>query len=181
MSQKFAFIDVETTGLDIEQHELLEVGCVVARNGGASGEMSLEVVEEFESKIKPEHIERSDPEALRVNRYNETEWLFASEPKPALEQLVRVSKDAIMVAHNLSFDFAFLDRAFLRYEVESKLHRHKIDTLSIAHAKLFSKGEADKLSLSYLCKRFGITNERAHTALADARATMEVYEKLMNM
>jgi DNA polymerase III epsilon subunit-like protein len=32
-----------------------------------------------------------------------------------------------------------------------------------------------------LCVRFGIKNEHAHTALSDARATFELYKKLIEI
>jgi len=63
----FAFIDIETTGLNLEKNEVIEIGCVLATP-------LLEVIEEFELKIKPEHIENADPVALKVNHYNEKDW-----------------------------------------------------------------------------------------------------------
>ena len=63
----FAFIDIETTGLNLLAHEIIEIGCVLATP-------KLKVIEEFELKIKPKHIENSDPVALKVNHYNEKDW-----------------------------------------------------------------------------------------------------------
>jgi DNA polymerase III epsilon subunit-like protein len=37
----------------------------------------------------------------------------------------------------------------------------------------------NNFSLRELCERLGIKNEKAHTALADIRATFEVFKKLM--
>jgi len=63
--------------------------------------------------------------------------------------------------------------------MESPFHFHKLDTLSIAFSKFNGTGDIKHLSLRALCEHFGITNERAHSALPDARATAQVFKKLM--
>ena len=59
-----AFIDVETTGFDPETQEIIELGVVIARPTGDDA-MDYEIVDEIDLKIKPEHIETADPQALR--------------------------------------------------------------------------------------------------------------------
>ena len=50
------------TGLLLEKHEIIEVGCIVARQVPQnSGGARLEVIEEIEMKVRPEHIETADP------------------------------------------------------------------------------------------------------------------------
>jgi len=178
--KKLAFIDIETTGLDITKHEILEIGCIVVEQTEVAGKISLTELYELDIKVQPQHIERADPEALRINRYDATQWMFAYTPEQALQMLIEKTEGASMVAHNVSFDAMFLEKAFRENGKESKMHYHKLDTLSLAYVKLLQEPET-RLSLGFLCKRFGIVNKRAHTALADARATMEIYKKLMNM
>ncbi len=60
------------------------------------------------------------------------------------------------------------------------MHFYKIDTLSVAYARLGARGDIEKYSLSVLCDMFGIKNSNAHTALADAHATYELFPKLIN-
>ena len=61
------------------------------------------------------------------------------------------------------------------------MHYHKLDTISIAWAKFHKDTDVIHFSLRELCERFGIKNEKAHTALSDARATFELYKKLMEL
>jgi DNA polymerase-3 subunit epsilon len=174
-----AFIDVETTGFDPDTHELIEIGLVLVRQSENS--TKFEVIEELELKIKPERIEDADPQALRVNGYDESAWLFASDLKDAMTVFQEKTKDAIFVAHNLVFDYSFISHAFKKTGLENKMHYIKIDTITLAFAKLHKNNDVERFSLHKLTQHFGIENERAHSALPDTRATFELYKKLMNL
>lgn len=170
----FAFVDIETTGLNLLSHEIIEIGCVITAP-------NLEVLEEFELKIKPEHIENADRAALKINHYEEENWKDAMNLKEAVKIFLEKVKDCIMVGHNVAFDAGFLECAFNKTGVENTMHYHKLDTVSISWAKLHNDPELEHFSLREMCVRFGIKNEYAHTALSDARATFELYKKLMSL
>jgi hypothetical protein len=51
------------------------------------------VVEEFEFKVKPEHIETAQPEALRINGYDESAWMFAHTQEEALQPCPKNATD----------------------------------------------------------------------------------------
>lgn len=170
----FAFIDIETTGLNLLKNEIIEIGCVITNP-------ELETIEEFELKIKPENIESADPVALKVNHYNEKDWEDAGSLKEAMKVLKEKTKDCIMVGHNVAFDAGFLEYAFNKTDLLNAMHYHKLDTISFAWAKLHREPDLEHFSLRELCERFNIKNERAHSALPDARATFELYKKLMNL
>jgi DNA polymerase III epsilon subunit family exonuclease len=170
----FAFLDIETTGLNFSVNEIIEIGCVVANP-------ELEVIEEFELKIKPEDISKADPVALKINHYDEKDWVAALSLEKALNIFSKKVKDCIMVGHNVSFDAGFLEYAFNKTEIKNSMHYHKLDTVSIAWAKLHNDPNLEHLSLHEMCVRFDIKNERAHSALPDARATFELYKKLMEL
>lgn len=177
-NKKLAFIDIETTGFNVEKQEVIEIGLVIVnQKDGILGE----IIDEFEVKIQPEKIENADAEALSINGYNEAEWMFAVSLQQAMEMLAEKTKDCVMVAHNVAFDYAFLAKAFAITGVENKMFFAKIDTISFAFAKLHKITDAPRLNLKSLCEYFGIKNERAHTALADTRATVEVYRKLLEL
>lgn len=175
-----AFIDVETTGVDPEKHEIIELGVVLVKQLGEEGK-DFEVISELDLKIKPEHIETADPQALKVNGYDEGQWIFANTLKEAMTVFSEKTKDAIFVAHNITFDNAFIEKAFQKTGVLSQMFYPKIDTISVAYAKLHKNLKVEKFRLQKLCEYFGIQNNKAHTALSDARATFEVYKKLMEL
>ena len=170
----FAFIDIETTGLNLLKHEIVEIGCVLTTP-------ELEIIEEFEIKIKPERIEDADPVSLKTSHYNPEKWAKALGLAEAVKIFAEKVKGAIMVGHNVAFDAGFLECAFYNAGMKNTLHYHRLDTVSVAWAKLHREPDLEHFSLRELCLRFGIENARAHTALSDAHAAYELYKKLMEL
>lgn len=173
-NHNLAFVDIETTGINLLKHEIIEIGCVLATP-------DFKVIEEFELKIKPEKIENADPVALKVNHYNAEDWKGAVSLEEGMKTFSEKVKGAIMVGQNVAFDSGFLEHAFNQTELPNIMHYHKLDTISIAWAKLHREPDLEHFSLREMCERFGIKNERAHSALSDARATFELYKKLMEL
>ncbi len=169
-----AFIDIETTGLDVIKHEIVEIGCVITTP-------KLKVIEKFEFKIRPERIEDADPIALKINHYDEINWVSAHTLEEVMKIFSKKVKDCIMIGHNVSFDSGFLEHAFSKTESKNLMHYHKLDTVSITWAKLHRKPSITHFSLRELCKHFDIKNEHPHSALSDAYATFELYKKLMKV
>ena len=156
-----AFIDIETTGLNVIEHEIIEIGCVLTTP-------KLKIIEEFELKIKPKNIYTAD-------------WKSASDLAEAMEILLKKTKDCIMVGQNVAFDVSFLEYNFAKLGLSNMMHYHKLDTISIAWAKFNKEKDFEHFSLREMCARFGIKNENPHSALSDARATFKLYKKLMKL
>ncbi len=178
-NNKLAFIDLEMTGLIPGEHEILEIGLVLVEQAVIEGKSSFKILEEFEIKTKPKHIERADPESFAINHYNDKDWEEAVPLRQALEILMEKVTGSAMVGHNVSFDSAFLGFALAGEGMKNTMHYRRLDTISIAFAKLHTHEDVKKLSLRSLCEYFGVENKKAHSALADARATYEVFLKLM--
>lgn len=177
LQQSLAFIDVETTGLDRDKHEIIELAAVVARMKDGV----FTVVDQLDLKIHPEHIEDAEPQALRVNGYSEADWLFAVSLEDAMKSFAEKTEGAVFVAHNATFDYGFIESAFKKTGVENKMHYHKLDTISVAFGVLHSAEDVSKLSLKALCEKYGIENKKAHSAFADAYATYEVFKAMMKL
>lgn len=169
-----AFIDIEATGLNLLKHEIVEIGCVITTP-------LFSVIEEFELKIKPERIEDADPVSLKISHYDSLNWGDALSLKDGMKIFSKKVKDCIMVGQNVAFDSGFLEYAYAKTGIENSMHYHKLDTISLAWAKLHKEPDLEHFSLRELCLRFGIKNKHAHTALSDARATFELYKKLMSI
>lgn len=170
---RIAIVDVETSGLDPELHEILEIGMVVFD----SHTMAVERI--FEIKVKPERPEDGHPKAYEVNGYNAEEWEDAPSLFWAMTALAEQAQGATFCAHNMIFDWAFLQAAQKKTGVALPFGRHKIDLLTLAwsripHHKIFS------WSLKTICTYLRIPPEPSmHRALNGALAEYAVYSKLM--
>lgn len=174
--KKLAFIDVETTGMNPLTHEVIEIGCLLAK---LDEQGVYQELDSFEIKVKPEHIETAEQEALRVNRYDEANWLFAHTQKEAFTELAKKCEGCVLVAQNTPFDYSFLLAGFMRNGIKDPFFFAKLDTISLAYLRFRKDPEMTSFSLRSLCEKYGIKNEKAHAALADIRATFEVFKKLM--
>jgi DNA polymerase-3 subunit epsilon len=164
------------TGLNFEAHEITEIGLVLAKHviSEKTGKSDIENIGEFEWKVKPEHIETADPVALKINKYSEDAWKDAFSLTQALTEFTERTEGAILVGHNVAFDYAFLEQGFRTKQIENKMHYHKLDTISLAYAVLYTNNELQKFSLRELCTFYGIENINARS-----RATFELYRKLL--
>ena len=189
-----AVIDTETTGLSPSRHEVIEIGLILFEQEWKGDKWHINVKEEWEAKLKPENIATADPVSLTINGYSEKAWENAMSQKEGLRELeskitlveesakgnteMKKVNHVILMGHNLAFDFAFLNEAFRRAGVNHVLNRVNIDTTSFARAVLRKEGPM-RFSLQALTEHFGIKNDKAHTALSDCRATLELYQKLL--
>lgn len=168
-----AFIDLETTGFRPDRHEIIEIGCLVLT------QPDLQIIGELDLKVKPEHLETAEPEALAVNGYNSGDWLFAVDLAQALKALNDQAEGAIMISHNITFDWPFLERAYAQTGLPNRLASVRLDLLSIAFAKLYNEERVQRFNLRALADYFGLKNEQQHTAMADIRVSVEIYKKLL--
>jgi len=177
LEQTLAFVDIETTGFDRDVHEIIELGVVLAK----LKDDTLVVTDKIDVKIKPTNLESAEPAALRVNGYNDADWLFATNLEDAMRIFSEKTAGAVFVAHNVTFDWGFIETALKKTNTENRLHFHKLDTVAIAFATLKDNEDINKLSLRALCEYFLVENKRAHSAFADAYATYEVFKKLLKL
>lgn len=113
-----AIIDIETTGLDPAHHDMIDIGAIYADLDGRE-------LGRFFVRIMPEHPERLDPGAARVNGFSEARWreLGAVSEAEAAKAFVAFheaqtkahpSTDGgkrtwLFTAYNAWFDRGFLD------------------------------------------------------------------------
>ena len=160
----FVSVDVETTGLDPERDEIVEIGAVRVRGG--------QVVDEFDTLVS---IDRTIPAAARLVHGISNAMLFG-KPRiaEAMQKLLQFAGDAALVEHSSSaFDVLFLERAH-----GAPLDAPYISTCILSR-RLFP--HIPKHSLDACCQRFHIVNGRPHRALGDARATADLLICLLEL
>ena len=167
-----AFLDIETTGLDPERHEIIEIA--VQR----VDPVTLHPLRTLNMKVHPEHLETADPVALRVAGFEPAAWRLSRPLDHALREAAPLLAGALVAGHNVGFDWRFLERNYRRRGLPLPMvDYHRLDTASLAWP-LLSSGELRSLSLDSLCTYFGIPRPSPHRALADVKATILVARRL---
>lgn len=162
------FLDIETTGLDREIHEILEIAIIDER-----GRTLLH------TKVKPERIEMAHPQALEINNYSAAAWADAPRWIEIAADVVDHLRGAVIFGHYVRFDYGFVRYHLKKVEVGTdKLGHHTVDTATLAWEHLVPIG-LPWLTLNAICTMLGISNKDAHTALADAQRCRRVYNKLL--
>lgn len=160
--------DTETTGLDAEVDRIIELGGVELINRFPTGRT-------FHVFINPEgRAIHADAKAV----HGITEAQLADKPVFAdiFDDFLTFIDDAKLVAHNASFDMAFINAEFKRLGQVSVDPGRVIDTLALARRK----HPMGPNSLDALCRRYGIDNSHRtkHGALLDSELLAEVYVEL---
>ena len=161
----YAVIDIETTGLDCENDEILEIGAIRV--------VDHLIAERFSVLVR---TEKPIPKEITALTGIDTDMVSEQgvELKSALEQLWDFVGQSPLIGHNFAFDRMFLEKACSKTEV--RMPRLPIwDTLILARREL---RDLTDYRLETLAAYFGIKATGQHRALADCITTFQVYEKL---
>ena len=171
-SAPLAITDIETTGLDVRRHEIIEIGLVVVH------QKTFEITDTLDVKVIPTHIETASPDSSIVAGYRPDHWTGAIALENAMAQYAAKTRGMIFTAHNVSFDWQFIEEAFRLTKFVHKLDYHQVDIPSVAWTLL--KGLRPKMRLSALCDYFGIEREPSpHRGINGAMKAYEVLKKLV--
>lgn len=166
MNNKFVVFDLETTGLNTDTDDIIEIGAVKLEEG--------KIVEYYNTLVDPK---RSIPAgASEVNNIYDVDVKNAPYIEDVFGFFVDYCKGYVLVAHNgAGFDFKIIKR--IASQLGYPLYNPMIDSLTEARNVLPSQR---RHSLGALCEHYGIVNKNAHRAYEDAEATAKVFVKLMD-
>jgi len=167
------FVDLETSGLNPSEHEILEVAAL-----RMSADLQVEKAR-LEKKITMRYPERAEAKALATNGYTLHGWRQSVPVRVACVDFAKmVDDDCIWVGHHPSFDESFLRVAYLAEGLILPSFKAMLDTISIGWP-LVMAGHFERLQLDNLCTKYGISNEGKHRAMADVQRTVRLYAKLL--
>lgn len=169
-------VDTETTGLDIDEHTILEVAAI-----------NLSTGEElhFVPRIHPVELNHADPMALAINRYYERrlfeKTLDGGDTNESWRKLYEMLQRNTLAGSNPSFDAAMLRKVFgAKFSFDPAPWHHRFADLSAYAAGALRIPLTALPGLDAVLSRLGIVNEAPHSALGDARATAEAFRVLMS-
>ena len=155
--------DTETTGLNpFDGDRVIEFGAVEMT---VDAEYRVTGVKAHDWLIDPETpIPR---EVTRVTGIKDEDVAGKPVFKKLAKDIHQLLDGAIVVAHNLAFDLAFLQLEFGRCDMHWPVTIAEVDTLHISRAKL---SDQRKHNLGHICGLFGVPLDNAHRATDDAEA-----------
>lgn len=158
--------DTETTGFGVEEHRVIEIGCVELMNRLPTGRT-------FHTYLNPER--EIDEGAVKVHGI--TNAKVANSPRfgEIAQDFLTFVGDDPLVAHNAEFDFAFMNRELARCGMGGLINPMK-DTLALAKKKL--PGQRHSLDALCRCYNIDLSARTFHGALLDAQLLAEVYVEL---
>jgi DNA polymerase-3 subunit epsilon len=164
---RFAVVDIETSGLSLRRHRILQVAVVTIEGGSVVDEWSSLVRLRWPwQRVGARSVHGIDRRALRT----------APERRHVLGELARRLDGTVFTAHNAAFDWSFIARAARRDRVALPPVR-QLCTLRLSR-RLDPERTASH-RLDDLCLRYDVVNIRPHDALHDARATAAVLQHLL--
>lgn len=159
----YAIIDIETTGTDPRRDGITEIA-ILLYDG-------KELVDSYTTLINPE---RPIPwEITRLTGIDNDMVKDAPKFYEIAKKIVEMTEGSIFVAHNVRFDYGFIQHAFRR--LGYTYSRKQLCTVRLSR-KLMPGFKS--YSLGKLCARLDIPNEAAHRAMGDASATLKLFKML---
>ena len=161
-NKSFVALDLETTGLDFEKDEIIEVALVRFENGVESESVDY-LVKPVNAQLRP-FIENL------TGIYNAD--IENAEPFAAVAQKIySFIGDLPIVAHNAMFDSKFLKQTFAKVGIS--FENHPVwDSLTVSR---IAYQNVPNHRLDTLVQELGIERSRAHRALPDAIACGELF------
>lgn len=162
--QDIVIIDTETTGWDRNNDRIIEVGAIKVRCG--------EIVDEYSALIQSvEYI----PDIITNVTGITLEDLVAhgEEPEKVFNETRDFIGDSVFVAHNVGFDYSFLNHEFHRYRI-TPLGNKSVCTVKLARN---SSMILPNYKLSTI-KQFLNLEYISHRALSDVMVCYELMKYL---
>lgn len=160
---EFVVFDIETTGVSIANCAITEIGAVRYKGGA--------ITEEFSTFADPGcHIPENITELTGI-----TDEMVKGAPsqREAVEAFMAFAKDAVLVAHNASFDTGFIRKVC--EENRLPFGNGYIDTVPLSR---YLNPELKKHKLDVLAEHYGMGDFDHHRAFEDAAMLAKIFDRM---
>ena len=159
LEDSFVVVDLETTGFSSTNDKIIEIGAVKVKNGV--------VIEQFSQFVNPKitiPYKITELTGITDDMVKDAEGI-----KIVINKFKNFVSDAILVAHNASFDVSFIKKSY--NDMGYALKNAVLDTIPLAK---FLFPELKRYKLNVVAKHLGISLENHHRAIDDAIATANI-------
>ncbi|WP_440957451.1 exonuclease domain-containing protein [Oceanicaulis sp. LC35] len=176
-----AIVDVETTGLEPGEHELVDLGAIYTDvHGNELGR--------FFVRVMPDHPERAGEIARSINGFSEERWQSlgaisqaeAAAQFLAFHEQMSTERRFVFTAYNASFDRGFVDAWLNAHgsDFEALYTYFALDLPSVA----WGAGAIDLVNAD-VAAAYGVEAETSdpmlHTGLSGAEWNLELYRAML--
>lgn len=158
--------DLETTGFSPTQNRIIEIGAVKVENG--------EITDRFSTFVNPQV-----PIPFRIEQLtsiNDNMVMDAPTIEEVLPKFLDFIGDAVLAAHNASFDVSFIEENMRRQGLWRDFTY--VDTVALARVLL---PQLNRFKLDTVAKALHVQLQHHHRAVDDAECTAGIYLKFMEM
>ncbi|WP_404401868.1 3'-5' exonuclease [Idiomarina seosinensis] len=169
--QRYVALDIETTGLDPNKHQVLSIAWMsitppVMHTGSAQYHVFS-------------HGQDLDlGQSPTIHGLTEHDFIHSSEPRQTFAMLSRALTDAVLVCHHKGMDWRFLKHIEKQYCVKFK-PLGIFDTLAFEKNTNFTDSQnppaKGQLTLSACRKRYNLPEYHSHHAFTDTLACAELF------
>lgn len=172
------FIDTETTGLDLVDHDVIDFAALQV-DWDQKAQIFSPLIQ-YTTKVKTDNMLLASEKALKINHYSQSEWAFAPYDFEILSTVKHiVDRSEKIIGQNLIFDYRFVNKMFDNNHRERPKWSGYFDTKHMSDQLVHDK-KLKRSSLDYVCKHFKIKNiGRPHTAMCDVLRTFELFKILV--
>lgn len=162
LNNNFVVFDVETTGLNADVCDIIEIGAVKVENG--------KITQKFQTLIKPRELISEYITSINgITNSMVEQCRFGEE---LIGDFYKFCEGCILVGYNVNFDYQFIQK--LANKVGLNFNNDISDAMDISKKKL----KLTNYKLITVVKSLDLTLENAHRAYFDALATAKVFLKL---
>lgn len=158
----YVAVDLETTGLNPSDEEIIEFAAVRVVNG--------QVADTFSSLANPRR--EISEEITKITGITNEMLKDAPDVADVLKDFLAFVGDSVVVGHNVNFDINFIYDSCERHGLGT-FSNNFVDTMRISRKCTVG---ARNHKLDTLLKHYGIVNDNAHRALSDTMCTQQLYE-----
>lgn len=172
-----SFVDLETSGLDPEKHDVVEAAAVrVSVIPGPDWESSWKVEKTLDVKVMPGHM-YMEPFVARINGFSAEAWKDAVPLPEMLTAMYEIIDTSIVFGSKPDFDHSFLKAGFdaLGWNFPRVISNHRIDVPTFAIGLLLA-GKIQRIKQHDVAKYFGLPDQE-HRAMADVLQCIEIFKR----
>ncbi len=165
-SGDYVVFDIETTGFSPSKDRIIEIGAVKVTDG--------KIADKFSAFVNPRIPIPFEIEKL--TGISDAMVLDAPDITVVLPKFLEFCQDAVLVAHNASFDVNFITQNAERMGIS--ICPTVLDTVTLARQLMPNLG---RYKLDTVAKALGISLANHHRAVDDAGATAEIFAAFVGM